>query len=416
MIRCMRCIIRAVLIIFFFNVSFYPAVSGKIGEKVTVKSVKADTAPKIDGHLNETLWVRPPISTFTQKDPVEGAPASEKTFVWVSYDESAVYIAAKLYDSHPDSIIGHLARRDYWNESDWFTVFIDPYYDHRTGYYFSINSAGSVMDGTLFNDDWDENSWNGVWDYAVAKDSEGWNIEMRIPFTQIRFKESDSMKWGINFKREIQRKQERSYLVMIPKKESGFVSHFATLEGLDGVHSKQRIELLPYFVSKASFLIHDPNDPFYKEKQYDQEIGGDLKLGLGSNLTLDATFNPDFGQVEVDPAVVNLSAFETYYEEKRPFFIEGNNIFYFGSGGTNNNWSFNWGNPEIFYSRRIGREPRGPVTDPGYVDRPDETTIIGAAKLTGKVSEEWSLGFINATTARTFATINNEGTYIRTAD
>ena len=239
-------------------------------------------------------------------------------------------------------------------------------------------------------------------------DENGWNVEIRIPFTQLRFKESEKMVWGINLNRDIKRKHEMSFYVMVPKNESGFVSKFADLNGLDGVKPKQRFELLPYVVQKAQYLVHDENDPFYKANQYTTSIGADLKFGIGSNLNVDATINPDFGQVEVDPAVVNLSAFETFYEEKRPFFIEGSNIFSFGYGGANNNWGFNFSVPELFYSRRIGRSPQGYVTTPGYVDYPSETRILGAAKLSGKIDETWSVGLLSSLTERTFAAIQTE--------
>jgi len=196
---------------------------------------------------------------------------------------------------------------------------------------------------------------------------------------------------------------------MVPSTESGFVSRFADLVGLDGIKSKQRFEVLPYIVQKAQYLDHDSGDPFYKGNQYKTAIGADIKIGLGSNFNIDATINPDFGQVEVDPAVVNLSAFETYFQEKRPFFIEGQHLFRFGSGGANNNWGFNFGNPTLFYSRRIGRSPSGDVPGNDYVDYPRETRILGAAKLTGKIDDTWSIGGLSAATERTYATTSIDG-------
>ncbi|HEX2962256.1 MAG TPA: DUF5916 domain-containing protein, partial [Ignavibacteriales bacterium] len=320
-----------------------------------VRAFKSAREIVIDGYLNEQIWQNQAIQDFTQKNPKEGEKASEVTHAWIAYDESYLYIAAKLYDSHPDSIVGRLARRDNQIDSDWFGVGLDPYLDKRTGYFFLINPSETVVDGVFYNDSWQDNSWDGVWYYAARRDDQGWNVEMKIPFSQLRYKYSEQMTWGINLYRNIQRKNEEDYFQMVSKKESGFVSHFPELIGLSGVEKKQRLEILPYVVSRAQYLVHDAQDPFYKQNQYKISLGGDMKVGLGSNLTLDATFNPDFGQVEVDPAVVNLSAFETFYDEKRPFFIEGSNIFSFGSGGSNNNWGFNWGNPNLFYSRRIGR-------------------------------------------------------------
>lgn len=372
------------------------------------KAFKASGLIQLDGYLNETHWQNPAIQEFTQKDPVEGQPATEKTEVWITYDEQAVYVAAKLYDSHPEQIDASLSRRDSWVDSDWFFFYVDPYNDKKTGYYFGVNAGGSLIDGVLYNDSWNDDSWDGIWEAKTALADDGWSFEMRIPFNQLRFQESDHMKWGINFERQIKRNKESSYYVMVPKNESGFVSRFAELEGLDGIKPKQRFEILPYVVQKAQYLDHDSDDAFYKSNQYKTAVGADLKIGLGSNLTLDATINPDFGQVEVDPAVVNLSAFETYFDEKRPFFIEGSNIFLYGIGGANNNWGFNFGWPTMFYSRRIGRSPQGDLLDEydDYsVDSPNETRILGAAKLTGKLNETTSIGAISALTERTNARI-----------
>ena len=175
-------------------------------------------------------------------------------------------------------------RRDNVIESDWFFVYLDTYNDDRTGFFFAVNAGGSIADGTLFNDSWDDNSWDGVWESKTTVDENGWNVEIRIPFTQLRFKESEKMVWGINLNRDIKRKHEMSFYVMVPKNESGFVSKFADLHGLDGVKPKQRFEMLPYVVQKAQYLVHDENDPFYKANQYTTSIGADLKFGIGSNL------------------------------------------------------------------------------------------------------------------------------------
>ena len=281
----------------------------------------------IDGELNESVYSNPAITEFTQRDPDEGKPSSEKTEVWVSYDESSIYFSGRFSDSCPDSIDVTLMRRDNFVESDWFWIYLDPYNDNRSGFYFSVNPGGSICDGTLFNDDAMDDSWDGIWENKTTVDENGWNVEVRIPYTQLRFKESDEMTWGINLNRDIKRKHEMSFYVLVPRNESGNVSKFADLEGLKGIKSKQRFEILPYMVQKAQYLVHDENDPFYKSKQYKTSLGADVKFSLGSNLNVDATINPDFGQVEVDPAIVNLSEFETFYSEKRPFFIEGSNIF-----------------------------------------------------------------------------------------
>lgn len=374
----------------------------------SVKSYKLDAPLLIDGILSEKVYNNPAVTKFTQKDPDEGKPVSQRSEVWVSHDDHNIYFSGRFHDTNPDSIDITLMRRDNVIESDWFFVYLDTYNDDRTGYYFAVNAGGSVADGTLFNDGWDDNSWDGVWESKTTVDENGWYVEIRVPFSQLRFKESEKMVWGVNFNRDIKRRHEMSFYVMVPKNESGFVSKFADLEGLDGIQPKQRFEILPYFVQRAQYLVHDDNDPYYKSNQYKTTFGADLKFSLGSNLNVDATFNPDFGQVEVDPAVVNLSAFETFYEEKRPFFIEGNTIFIFGYGGANNNWGFNFSTPELFYSRRIGRPPQGRVSIDGYVDYPSETRILGAAKLTGKIDETWTIGTLSSVTERTYARIQND--------
>ncbi len=381
------------------------------GEKpnLVITAVKTNQKINIDGLLNENIWKSTDyVSGFTQLDPVEGKPASEKTVIYISYDETALYIGARMYDT-PDSIYANLARRDEDSNSDQLTVFLSPYNDKRSGNYFGITAAGTLKDGVLYNDEWDDITWDGVWEGKVRIDKESWTAEMKIPFSQLKFKSSGIQSWGIDFKRDIARKHERDYLVYIPKTESGFVSHFAELQGIRNIKPSDRLEILPYITSKASYLGHALNDPFNNGSQYSAGLGGDLKYGLGSNLTLNATINPDFGQVEIDPAVINLSDVETFFDEKRPFFVEGFNIFNFGNGGSRSNWSFNWGTPDFFYSRRLGRSPQGSIPDAGFTSTPDGTHILGAAKLTGKIDDDINLGVVQAVTQREYADLSTNG-------
>ncbi len=368
-----------------------------------VRAYKVIGEINLDGKLNEPVWKNPPVDHFTQLKPDEGKPATEKTDVWVAYDENYIYVAAKLYDSNPDSIDQSLFRKDNMNNSDFFGLGLDPYHDKRTGFFFGVNPAGSLTDGVIFNDTGMDDSWDGIWEAKTKTEKDGWSVEIRIPFSQLRFNEAKNMVWGINFIRSIKRKNEEDFYVLVPQNESGFASRFAELRGLSGVKPKRRVEAFPYLVQKAQFLIHDNNDPFYKGNQFRTSVGADFKIGIGTNLNLDLTVNPDFGQVEVDPAVVNLSAFETFFQEKRQFFIEGQSIFRFGSGGSNNNWNFSFSNPRLFYSRRIGRRPQGNVPGYDFIDYPKETRILGAAKLTGKLKGDWSVGAISAVTQRMFA-------------
>ncbi|HEX2251495.1 MAG TPA: DUF5916 domain-containing protein [Gemmatimonadales bacterium] len=369
--------------------------------RAMVRAARLSSEIALDGSLTEAAWAAAsPVSDFTQREPNEGAPATERTEVRVLYDDDALYIGARLLDRSPDSVRAQLARRDRLSNSDRFLVFLDCYRDHRTGFYFGINAAGTLYDGTLFNDDWESDTWDGVWEGKATQDSLGWSAELRIPYSQLRFQREKSLRWRINFKREIARRNERDYLVRTPSNGSGFVSRFVDLVGIDDVTPPPRLELLPYVTTRAEYLSHEVEDPFNDGARLAAGLGGDLKVGIGSNLTLDATVNPDFGQVEVDPAVVNLSDVETFFEERRPFFVEGANIFNFGEGGANDFWGFNWANPSFLYSRRIGRAPQAELPESyDYSNVPAGSNILGAAKLSGKAGS-WSLGALNAVTSR----------------
>ncbi len=366
---------------------------------------------RIDGILDDSIWSRAtPVSGFVQREPKEGAPATERTDVRVVFDNGAVYIGAEMFDAGPDSIRSQLARRDTWVSADRFWVFLDTYHDKRTGFYFALNAAGVQYDGTLMNDDWDDNTWDGVWQGAVHRTPTGWTAEMRIPYSQLRFNPAAQQIWGINFCRDIARRNERDFLVFTPSNASGFVSRFPELQGLDQLQPPRRLELLPYTTAKAEFVSHDPGDPYNDGSVYGIGVGGDFRVGLGSNLTINGTINPDFGQVEVDPAVVNLSDVETFFPERRPFFVEGANTFTnFGFGGSNNYWGFNWSSFDFIYTRRIGRAPTGATPDDAsYVDEPGGTTILGALKLSGKLGG-WNVGALSSLTKREFADYQVEG-------
>jgi len=375
-----------------------------------VQTVRRQQAVIIDGRLDEAAWQQAPvIDGFMQREPVEGAAPTERTVVRVLYDDEAIYVGARMFDAAPDSIIARLGRRDSQLDSDAFGFFIDPYLDRRSGFYFAVNAAGTLMDGVLLNDDWDDDSWDGVWQGRVSRDDEGWTAELRIPHSQLRFHRQDRYTWGVNFRRDIARKNEQQFLVYTPRSESGFVSRFVDLVGVEQIRPPRQLEVTPYVTTQAAFTDAADGDPFNDGSTYTPDVGADFKVGVTSNLTLNATVNPDFGQVEVDPAVVNLSDFETFFPEKRPFFIEGASIFNFGYGGSNNNWGFNWGNPDFFYSRRIGRVPQGSLPDYDYADTPDGTRILGATKLTGKVGSGWNIGTVQAVTARGMAELERDG-------
>jgi hypothetical protein len=373
-----------------------------------VRAVRLSHPLALDGHLTDDVWrTATRIAGFTQRDPDEGKAATESTVVWIAYDDGAIYVAARMYDSKPDSIVARLGRRDDYTGGDRFTFYVDPYHDRRSGFYFAIDAAGTMADGTLYNDDWDSSSWDGVWEGKAHIDSLGWTAEMRVPYSQLRFAKAESYTWGVNFQRELIRRNEYSYFVLRPKNSSGFVSRFADLAGIERITPPRRIEVMPYVTSKAEFLPIDPANPFKDGSELSPGIGGDARIGLGSNFTATITVNPDFGQVEVDPSVVNLSDVESFFDEKRPFFVEGSSTFDFGFGGQRNFWGFNWPGPNFFYSRRIGRAVSYDAPERGFVDGPSGAHILGAMKLTGKVARSWNVGGLSAVTAREFAHVQD---------
>jgi len=384
----------------------------KAQEQKTVRAFRVNGSIKLDGLLEEEVWkTQQPASDFLQRDPDDGQKASELTEVWVAYDDSNLYVAAHCHDSDPKGVIGLLGRRDSFVDSDWFFFAVDPYFDRRSGYLFGINPSGSIIDEVLSNDVNEDESWDGIWEAKAARVADGWTLEMRIPFNQLRFPQKDAYIWGVNFQRTIKRKNERVAFAWVPKEDNAYVSRFARLEDIEKINPGRRIELYPYTVGQAQFRPAEPGNPFETGHKYLGDAGFDLKVGLKSNLNLDVSINPDFGQVEVDPAVINLSAYETYYQEKRPFFIEGASIFNnFGRGGVYVNANINWPNPRLFYSRRIGRQPQGYPVHDGYVNFPDRTTILGAFKLTGRAGSDWNVGFISAMTGREFATVDDLST------
>lgn len=399
----MKMIIFIILLIVLLFSGAYGNDQAPVPAAKTMQAVRLTDKVTIDGLLDEPDWKRPGCSEFIQLDPNEGQNPSETTEVWVGFDENNLYVAARLHDSEPGKIGSLLGRRDDFLDSDWFFVFLDPSFDRRSGYRFGVNPAGSVMDSRISNDVNEDYSWDAVWDSKAVITPEGWAVEMCIPLNQIRFPKKAEYTWGVDIRRIIKRKNERQSLVLVKRDEVALASRFALLEGLKGITPKGRIELWPYLVGQAAFTPRQEGNPFQTGNDYLGNAGLDLKWAMKSNLTLDAAINPDYGQVEVDPAVINLSAYETYFEEKRPFFIEGGDMFNgFGRGGLYINANIAWPSPTFFYSRRIGRTPRGQVNGDGYADYPDRTTILSAFKLSGKLGSNWNIGWVNAFTAREY--------------
>ena len=377
----------------------------------TVTAVRIQQPPSLDGRLDDGAWqAAPPTSGFRQIDPTEGAAASESTVVRIVYDDDAVYVGVRLFDSEPARILRRLGRRDDNLQSDMLYVDFDSYHDHRTAFEFAVNPAGVKLDDITSNDFFlGDRSWEPVWDVATAVDSLGWVAEMRIPFSQLRFPQRRQQLWGVQVFRWVLRKGEMTQLAFVPKNETGYASRFAHLVGLHDIPAPRRLEAIPYTLGRGTFdAAQAPGNPFDDGSRYFGAAGLDVKYGLTSNLTLDASINPDFGQVEQDPAFVNLSAFEQFLEERRPFFVEGASIFDFGGTGPYIGFG---GTPRYFYSRRVGRAPGLDPAVPvgGFADVPASSTILGAAKLTGKTAGGWSLGLLNGVTGRENARVDSAG-------
>ena len=364
----------------------------------------------LDGRLDEADWRGAPVaSDFLQRDPDQGQPATEATELRVLFDDHALYVGARLQDREPGRIVRQLSRRDALAEADTFTLYLDPHRDRRTGVALQVSAAGVQRDAAIYDDNFEDDTWDAVWESAVAIDGDGWSVEMRVPFSQLRFPTAPGHTWGVNARRVVQRKSESSWLVLVPKNESGLASRMTGLEGIGGIEPGRHLELLPYASARAEYV--EPlaaGDPWNDGSRYFGGAGLDFRYGLGTSMGIVGAVNPDFGQVEVDPAVVNLTAFETFFEEKRPFFIEGSQVFLrFGRSGASDYTTYFYPEPLLFYSRRIGRAPQG--RPPGdYVDTPAATTILGAAKLVGR-TKGWNLGVLEAVTGRELSGVSAGG-------
>lgn len=392
-----------------------PAVTPAATAVPSLRAVRRDGPIVLDAKLDEPAWQKAPAaSEFTQSYPRARQAPTQRTEVRVLYDDAALYVGVKMFDTAPDSIAAQLARRDAGGiYSDWVHVIVDSYYDRRTAFRFTVNPMGVKKDVYASNDGQEDTNWDAVWDVETRVDPDGWTAEYRIPFSQLRFASTDGERvWGFQVMRDIARNNERvAFATWVPQ-EAGFVSRFGNLTGLVNIPSPRRLEIMPYVSSKLTSAPGDEANPFYKSKSFEGSVGGDLRWGMPGGLTLTATVNPDFGQVEVDPAVVNLSAFETFFPEKRPFFLEGSDVFSFGNVIRNNDYA----GQTFLYSRRIGRTPQRFPGGSGvaYFDAPEQTTIAGAAKITGKRGP-WTIGVMDAVTPEERADlIRTDGTRAET--
>jgi hypothetical protein len=371
--------------------------NGRVPRAVT--AVFAERAPRVDGRLDDPVWqLAAPERGFRRDVPSDGNPASQETEVRVVYDRDALYIGARMFDDRPELVSRRLNRRDsFENINDVFFALIDSYHDHRTQFVFGVTPAGERRDAVGSNDSNHafDPGWDPIWEVKTEIDSLGWVAELRIPFSQLRFSAAEEQTWGIQFRRDIHRAGEEADWAWSPRTEPGQVSKYGHLLGIRRIPAPRRLEFLPYASSQARLTEGIPaGNPFDDGSVTAADGGLDLKYGVTSDLTLTATINPDFGQVEADPSVVNLTAFETFFEERRPFFVEGSSIFNFGFGQT----------ARYFYSRRVGRAPsQSALGTAAYVDEPAASSILGAVKLSGRTQSGWSIGVFDAITGREYA-------------
>lgn len=346
---------------------------------------------QVDGRLDESSWARAPRSRgFRQRFPKEGAAPSQETEFAVMYDDEALYIGIWASDSEPHLIKRLLTRRDQESSSDSVTVAFDSYHDRRTAFAFSLNSAGVQGDMIIYDDSSSDQSWDAVWSGAANVDGTGWSAELRIPLSQLRFSSDPTQVWGLQVVRTVARTGEETSWSPWPRSQPEIVSRFGVMQGLERIVPGRRLELLPYVTAGLGARPVEAGDPLHDAVSPEGSLGLDAKIGLSSAFSLAATINPDFGQVEADPSQINLGTSELFFPEKRPFFLDGIELFQMGLGEEDSS--------TLFYSRRIGAAPHGEA-EGEYVRAPSATTIYGAAKLSGKTASGWSLGLLDAVTA-----------------
>jgi hypothetical protein len=391
------------LVLFFFSVVPIQAQEKPLIEKrvYTTNFLNGIEAPEIDGKITDKGWDIVEWATdFIEREPDENTAPTEQTKFKIVYDKNYLYFAFRCYDKDPRKIVKRLSRRDGF-EGDWVEVNIDSYHDKRTGFSFTSSVSGVKGDEFISNNgnNWD-GSWNPIWVLKTNIDEEGWTAEIKIPLSQLKFGNDREQIWGLQVQRRFFRAEERSTWQRIPQDAPGWVSEFGELRGLINIQPQKQLEIQPFVVSQLKTYPKEPGNPFRDGNDSKINGGLDAKIGVTNDLTLDLTINPDFGQVDADPAAIALDGFQIFFQERRPFFVENKNIF---------NYQFADGQDNLFYSRRIGRNPQGyPNTVSGeYVNIPDNTTILGAAKFSGKTKNGWSIGILESLTDKEFAKIND---------
>ncbi|MBT6147061.1 MAG: carbohydrate binding family 9 domain-containing protein [Gemmatimonadetes bacterium] len=377
----------------------FPALAHKpdqIDPAKTIRAVRCQIeSPRIDGRLDDEVWKRAPsYSRFIQGIPDDGEPATEKTLVQFAYDKDALYVAMTLHNSDPDLVLGNLTRRDQTYNVDRFRIEIDAHHDHQTAYMFELSAAGVQRDAHITkNGRGFDGNWDAVWEGRVSSDAEGLTAEWRIPHQALRFQQAEHYTWGINIVRSMPLKHEMVFWSRIPRNESGWVSRFGHLEGIEDISPAGAVEVLPYTVGRT--VLHPGSDD---DTDLTARVGADVRYDVTHSTSINASINPDFGQVEADPAQLNLTVFETFQSERRPFFVEGAEMFRTPIG--------------LFYSRRIGRHPGYLEVPDGWEesDRPELTTVLGAVKLTGKTQSQTTFGLMEAVTASEHVGVDSAGT------
>jgi hypothetical protein len=403
-------IILSHILILLFTVSYAGKPDSTVVKR-TYQTAYASEPPVIDGLGNDEAWnLVEWTSDFIQSQPAENKPPSQQTAFKVLYDNDNVYLFIRAFDTEPDKISKIMSRRDNFN-GDMIFVELDSHYDKQTDFLFCASASGAKSDAAMSDDGQNEDdNWNPIWYMKTSVDDKGWCAEMKIPLSQVRFGKKDEQIWGLQVTRNIFRLQERSQWQYIPKGSPGVIHLFGELHGINNIKPKHQIELMPYTVARTERFEKIAGDPFNTGKLSKISAGLDGKIGLTNDFTLDFTINPDFGQVEADPSEVNLTAFESYFSEKRPFFVEGSNIYQFMPNQTiviHNMYADN-----LFYSRRIGRYPQyyPSVSGNEYVKMPESTTILGAMKISGKTKKGLSIGILESLTSKESALIDSAGT------
>ncbi|MBO0591533.1 hydrolase [Cellulophaga sp. E16_2] len=408
----MRATILSIILIVFAHLQTKAQDSTTLVPKrvYTTKALADDHTLTIDGVIDEVAWNTVAWdSEFIEQQPDENTAPNHQTKFKIVYDKNYIYVAIRCLDNESDKIVKRLSRRDGF-EGDWVGIFFDSYNDKRTSFNFIVTAAGVKGDEFSSNNGNDsDESWNPIWYTKTSIDLEGWSAEMKIPLSQLKFGKSEEQEWGLQLMRKLFREEERSIWQRVPQDTPGWTSEFGILKGLLNIEPQKQLEIQPYTIAKFETYEAEPGNPFKKGKDTKFTGGLDAKIGITNDLTLDLTINPDFGQVEADPSAIALDGFQIFFEEQRPFFVENKNIFDYRVSRSEAGNTF--GSDNVFYSRRIGRSPQGyPNTlDGEFVNHPENTEIIGAAKFSGKTKDGWSIGVLESVTAKKYAIIDNAG-------